>query len=78
MHGQEMTTCPQENQAMHGSSSIVTCVSNILNHLSNYSYQMMHTSIMYAFVYHVVNHMYFLSYGLIAHYWNLDNNVKLT
>ena len=42
------------------------------------SYQTMHKTIMYAFVYHIVNHMYCLSYGLLAHHWCLDNNVNLT
>ena len=70
--------CLKKIKSCVGRSSIFTCITNISNHLNNDSYQTMHKSIMYAFVYHVVNHMYCLSYGLIPHHWHLDNNVKLT
>ena len=52
---------PSIIQTMHESSSIVTCVSNNSNHLNMILIKTMHKTIMYAFIYHIVNYMYFLS-----------------
>ena len=52
---------PSIIQTMHGLSSIVTCLSNNSNHLNMILIKTMHKTIMYAFIYHIVNYMYFLS-----------------